>query len=153
MIPQACSKKDTLSDGVASLVRRCCLVKKGDWLKVLALPWKGWKGTLPVQEGLTLAKERRITQRQAAQELVFSLSHTKRLLRRLKEAGPSLEGLAGIPAAWVTSTATLAPNRVPEALRDQVTALKRQNRERSNALIADLLREQSFTPPPCAASW
>ena len=51
-------------------------MKKGDWLKVLER-----------HKMLTLAKERRITQRQAAQELVLSLSHTKRLLRRLREAG------------------------------------------------------------------
>ena len=100
-------------------------MKKGDWLKVLER-----------HKMLTLAKERRITQRQAAQELVLSLSHTKRLLRRLREAG-------GDPRCLDYQRRHPAPNRVPEALRDQVTALKRQNRERSNALIADLLREQA----------
>ena len=52
-------------DAVAFPMRRCCLVKKGDWLKVLER-----------HKVLTLARERRITQRQAAKELA-RISHIK----------------------------------------------------------------------------
>ena len=102
-------------------------MKKGDWLKVLER-----------QRVLMLAKEKRIAQRQAAWELGLSLSHTKRLLRRLKEAG-------GDPRCLDYQRAHPAPNRTPEEMREQVVTLKSQSRGRSNALIADLLREQART--------
>jgi DNA-binding IscR family transcriptional regulator len=40
---------------------------------------------------LTLATERQITQREAARELVLSLPHTERLVRKLRKAGGSSE--------------------------------------------------------------
>lgn len=42
---------------------------------------------------LTLAMERRITQREGARELGLSPSHTKRLIRRLRETEGSCESL------------------------------------------------------------
>lgn len=100
-------------------------MKKGDWLKVLER-----------HKVLTLAKESKITQRQAAQELGLSLSHTKRLLRRLRQAG-------GDARCLDYQRRHPAPNRTPEAVRDRVVALKQQSRERSNPLIVDLVREEA----------
>jgi len=105
-------------------------VKKGDWLKVLER-----------HKVLTLAREKRLTQRQAARELGLSLSHTKRLLRRLKAA-------VGDPRCLDFQRRHPAPNRIAEAVREKVAALKRQNRERSNALIADLLQETGVVLHP-----
>jgi hypothetical protein len=106
-------------------------VKKEDWLKVLER-----------YKVLTLVQERRITQRQAAQELSLSLFHTKRLLRKLKRA-------SGNPRCLDYQRAHPAANRTAEEVRGQVVILKRQNRERSNALIVDPSAEgqgKSCTP-------
>lgn len=100
-------------------------MKKGDWLKMLERHMV-----------LTLALEKRITQRHAAQELGLSLCHTKRLLRRLKQA-------KGDPHSLDYHRTHPAPNRTPEEVREQVVALKRRNPERSNPLIAQLLWEQT----------
>lgn len=100
-------------------------MKKGDWLKVLER-----------HKVLTLAREKRITQRQAAQELGLSLPHTKRLLRRLRQAGGDAHCLD-------YQRHHAAPNRIPEEVRAQVVAVKRQSPGRSNPLIAQLLWEQA----------
>jgi len=100
-------------------------VKKGDLLKVLER-----------HKILILALERKITQKEAARELGLSLSQTKRLSRRLKEAGGNLNCL-------FYQRTHPAPNRLPEDIRGKVIALKRENRGRSNALIADLLHEET----------
>jgi putative transposase len=100
-------------------------MKKGDWLMMLERHMV-----------LTLALEKRITQRQAAQELGLSLCHTKRLLRRLKQT-------KGDPHSLDYHRTHPAPNRTPEEVREQVVALKRRNPERSNPLIAQLLWEQT----------
>jgi len=100
-------------------------MKKGEWLKVLER-----------HKVLTLAQERRLTLRQAAQELGLSLSHTKRLSRRLRGAG-------GDPRCLDYQRHHPPSNRAPEEVRDRVVALKRQNRGRSNPFIADLLREEA----------
>ena len=100
-------------------------MKKGEVLKVLER-----------HKMLTLALERKITQKEAARELGLSLSHTKRLSRRLKEAEGNLDCLF----YWRSHP---APNRLPEGIRDKVIALKRENRGRSNPLIADLLFEET----------
>ena len=81
---------------------------------------------------LTLAMERRMTQREAAKELTLSLSHTRRLVKRLKEAGGSYKSLD-------YRRTHPAPNRIPENIRNKIIALKRENRERSNPLIAELV--------------
>lgn len=99
-------------------------MKKGDWLKVLER-----------HKVLSLAMQKRITRRQAAWELGLSVSHTKRLLRRLRDGG-------GDPRCLDYQRFHSAPNRTVEEVREKVVALKRHNRERSNALIADLLWEQ-----------
>ncbi|PIP48174.1 MAG: hypothetical protein COS87_01550 [Chloroflexi bacterium CG07_land_8_20_14_0_80_45_17] len=65
-----------------------------------------------------------------------SLSHTKRLARRLEEAEGNLDCL-------FYQRTHPAPNRLPEDIRDKVIALKRENRGRSNPLIADLLYEEA----------
>lgn len=98
-------------------------MKKGKWLKVLER-----------HKVLMLVKEKRITQRQAAEELGLSFSHIKRLLRRLRQAG-------GDPHCLDYQRTHPAPNRTSEEVREKVKSLKRQSRERSNALIADLLQE------------
>ena len=100
-------------------------MKKGEVLKVLKR-----------HQMLTLAMQRRITQREAASELGLSLSHTKRLLKRLREAGGDLDCLSyhRVHPAW---------NRSPEDIRERVVVLKRAKRERSNPLIAELLLEDS----------
>lgn len=100
-------------------------MKKGDWLMMLERHMV-----------LTLALEKRITQRQAAQELGLSLCHTKRLLRRLKQT-------KGDPHSLDYHRTHPAPNRTPEEVREQVVALKRRSPERSNPLIAQLLWEQT----------
>lgn len=81
---------------------------------------------------LTLAMERRMTQREAAKELNLSLSHTKRLVKRFKEAGGSYKSLA-------YRRTHPASNRLPENIRNKIIALKRENKERSNPLIAELV--------------
>lgn len=96
-------------------------MKKGDVLKVLER-----------HKMLTLTLERKITQAEAARELGLSLSHTKKLIKRLKEAGGSYESL------FYRRTHP-APNRLPEDIREKVIELKRGNRGRSNPLIADFL--------------
>lgn len=100
-------------------------MRKGDWLKVLER-----------HKLLTLAAEKRVTQREAARQMDLSVPHTKRLLRRLADAG-------GDPHCLEYLRRHSAPNKTPEDVRDQVVALKRQNPERSNALISDLLREEA----------
>lgn len=87
-------------------------MKKGDWLMMLERHMV-----------LTLALEKRITQRQAAQELGLSLCHTKRLLRRLKQT-------KGDPHSLDYHRTHPAPNRTPEEVREQVVALKRRSPER-----------------------
>lgn len=81
---------------------------------------------------LTLAMERRMTQGEAAKELNLSLSHTKRLVKRLKETGGSYKALD-------YRRTHPASNRLPENIRNKIIALKRENRERSNPLIAGLV--------------
>jgi transposase InsO family protein len=100
-------------------------MKKGGLLKVLER-----------HKMLTLALERKITQKESARELGLSLSHTKRLSRRLKEAGGNINCL-------FYHRTHPAPNRLPEEVRDKVIALKRENRGRSNPFIAELLYEES----------
>jgi len=73
-----------------------------------------------------------MTQREAAKELNLSLSHTKRLVKRLAEAGGSYKSLD-------YRRTHPAPNRIPENIRNKIIALKRENRERSNPLIAELV--------------
>jgi transposase len=85
---------------------------------------------------LTLALERKITQKEAAREFGLSLSHTKRLFRRFKEAAGNI--------SWLFYHRTHpAPNRLPEEIRDKAIALKRKNRGRSNPFIAEILYEES----------
>jgi len=81
---------------------------------------------------LTLAMERRMTQWEAAKELNLSISHTKRLVKRLKEAGGNRRSLA-------YRRTHPASNRLPENIRNKIIVLKRENRERSNTLIAELV--------------
>lgn len=99
-------------------------MKKGDVLKVLER-----------HKMLTLALEREITQAEAARELRLSLPHTKKLIKRLKETGGSYEAL-------LYRRNHPAPNRLPEDIRGKVVALKRENRGRSNPLIADLIFDE-----------
>ena len=99
-------------------------MKKGDVLKVLER-----------HKMLTLALEREITQAEAARELRLSLPHTKKLIKRLKETGGSYEAL-------LYRRHHPAPNRLPEDIRGKVVALKRENRGRSNPLIADLIFDE-----------
>lgn len=99
-------------------------MKKGEVLKVLER-----------HKMLTLVLERKVTQRDAARELGISLSHTKRLARRLKKAKGEIDCL-------FYQRTHPAPNRLPEEIRDEVVALKRENRGRSNPLIADLINEE-----------
>ncbi len=61
---------------------------------------------------LTLALERKVTQLEAASELRLSLSHTRKLIRRLREAGGSYGCL------FYQRTHPV-PNRLPEELRDK----------------------------------
>ena len=89
-------------------------MKKGDWLKVLER-----------HKMLTPAKERRITQRQAALELGLSIPHIKRLLNRLKVAGGDLRCLD-------YQRHHPATNGTTQEVRDQVVALKRKGPGRSN---------------------
>ena len=96
-------------------------MKKGDVLKVLER-----------RKMLTIALEREIRQAEAAREIRLSLSHTKKLIKRLKQAGGSYEAL-------LYRRNHPAPNRLPEDIRGKVVALKRENRGRSKPLIADLL--------------
>ena len=100
-------------------------MKKGEVLKVLKR-----------HQMLILARQRRITQREAACELGLSLSHTKRLFSRLREAGGDVDCLSyhRNHPAW---------NRTPEDIRERVVALKRASRQRSNPLIAELVLEDS----------
>ena len=99
-------------------------MKKGDVFKVVER-----------HKVLILVLERRITQVEAARELRLSLSHTKKLIRRLKEARGSYQSL-------FYQRTHPAPNRLSEDIRDKVIALKRENRGRSNPLIADFLSEE-----------
>lgn len=100
-------------------------MKKGDVLKVLRR-----------HQILTLAMERQITRGEAAQELGISLPHAKKLLKRLREA-------AGNPNCLFYHRTHPPPNKLPENIRDKVIALKRENRGRSNPLIADLLCDET----------
>jgi len=100
-------------------------MKKGDVLKVLKR-----------HQILSLTLQRQITQREAAQELGISLSHTKKLIRRLKEA-------KGEPNCLFFQRNHPAWNKLPEELRQQAVALKREKRERSNPFIAQLVFENS----------
>ncbi len=99
-------------------------MKKGDVLKLLER-----------HKMLTFALEREITQAKAARELRLSLPHTKKLIKRLKETGGSYEAL-------LYRRNHPAPNRLPEDIRGKVVALKRENRGRSNPLIADLIFDE-----------
>lgn len=96
-------------------------MKKGEVLKVLER-----------HKILSLAMQRQITQKEAAQELHLSLSHTKKLIKRLKEGGGGYESL-------FYRRIHPAPNKLPESIRDKVVALKRENKGRSNPLIAEIL--------------
>ncbi|MGQ9546013.1 MAG: hypothetical protein ACUVTR_02460 [Dehalococcoidia bacterium] len=100
-------------------------MKKGEVLKVLER-----------HKMLTLVLERKVTQRDATRELGISLSHTKRLARRLKKAKGEIDCV-------LYQRTHPAPNRLPQEIRDEVVALRRENRGRSNPFIADPVYEQT----------
>lgn len=83
---------------------------------------------------LTLAIEKKITQKQAAKELGLSLSHTKRLIRRLKENERD-------PHCLDYQRKHPAPNKTSEEIREKAVALKIQRRERSNPLLSEILKD------------
>lgn len=83
-----------------------------------------------------------------SKELGLSPSHTKKLIKRLRQAGGSYGSL------FYRHTHP-APNRLPESVRDKVVALKRENRGRSNSFIADLLYNEAgvrIHPIQCVTS-
>ncbi len=78
-----------------------------------------------------------MTQGEAAKELNLSISHTKRLVKRLKEAGGNCKSLA-------YRRTHPASNRLPENIRNKIVALKRENRElrkkiRSKYSVEDII--------------
>lgn len=79
---------------------------------------------------ITLVKERKMKQKQAAKELNLSVRQIKRLVKNLRKSGGSIDSLRhqrNCPA-W---------NRVPDPIRDKVAKLK--NKER-NAPASILLK-------------
>lgn len=83
---------------------------------------------------LMLAQHRQIGQKEAAEKLGLSLSHTKLLIRELRKAGGDITCLCyqRCHRAW---------NRLPQQGRDAVVALKEERPQRSNPFIAELLEE------------
>lgn len=83
---------------------------------------------------LMLALHKQISQRKAAEELRLSLSHTKLLIRRLKEAEGDIHCLLyqRRHPAW---------NRLSQQVRNAVIALKEERPRRSNPFIAELMNE------------
>jgi len=78
---------------------------------------------------LSSAEKGMLTQKQAAIELGLSYSHTKRLVNKLRrgELWPNQE------------RAPRAANRLPENIRNMIVAVKQEDKERSNPLIAEII--------------
>jgi len=81
---------------------------------------------------ITLVKEHKMKQRQAAKELNLSVRQIKRLVKNLKKSGGSIDSLRhqrNCPA-W---------NKVPDPIRNKVAKLKKQRKKRSCQHIAEIL--------------
>lgn len=81
---------------------------------------------------ITLVKEHRMKQKQAAKELNLSIRQIKRLVRKLKQSNGSVDSLRyqRTHPAW---------HRIPEPIRDKVAKLKKQRKKRSCQHIAEIL--------------
>jgi len=77
---------------------------------------------------LTLAIPRQITPREAAQEPKGSLSHAKKLLKRLRQA-------SGNPECLFYHHLHREADDLPECIRDKVVAAKTTERGRSNPCL------------------
>jgi len=83
---------------------------------------------------LMLALHKQISQREAVEELALSLSHTKLLIRKLKEA-------EGDTHCLLYQRQHPAWNRLPQQVRNAVIVLKEERPQRSNLFIAELMNE------------
>ncbi len=83
---------------------------------------------------LMLAINKQLSQKEAAKRLRLSLSHTKLLIRKLKEAKGDIHCLLyqRRHPAW---------NKFPQNVRNAVIALKEERPSRSNPFIAELMNE------------
>jgi len=81
---------------------------------------------------ITLVKEHRMKQRQAAKELNLSVRQIRRLVRRFKQSKGCIDSLRykRNHPAW---------NSIPAPIRDKVAKLKEQRKKRSCQHIAELL--------------
>lgn len=81
---------------------------------------------------ITLVKEKRMKQKQAAKELNLSTRQIRNLVKRLRQSNGSIESLRyrRNHPAW---------NRIPDPIRDKVAKLKQQRKKRSCQHIAEML--------------
>ena|GEM_PF-1022877 len=81
---------------------------------------------------ITLVKERKMKQKQAAKELNLSIRQIRRLVRKLKQFNGSIDSLRyqRTHPAW---------HRIPDSVRDKVAKLKQQRKKRSCQHIAEIL--------------